>query len=92
MKGNGERKVRRCEKDYTMSKVFMLTCIVCGCYKSQLFAGDQGWNVLQLFGLMINQIDAGRSVQSSILCVTVCHLEYSNLSLALCTYVINFNL
>ena len=23
-------------------------------------------------------------------CVTVCHLDYSNLSLNLCTYVINF--
>ena len=51
--------------------------------------------VLQLFGLKgytPDQLDEGKSVQGGIECVTVCHLNCSNLSLDLCTYIISFNL
>jgi hypothetical protein len=37
------------------------------------------------------QLDAGESVQGGIERVTVFHLDYSHLSLDLCTYVVNFN-
>ena len=39
----------------------------------------------------LDQLDAGESVQGGIEWVTVFHLDYSNLSLDLCTYVVNFN-
>jgi hypothetical protein len=37
----------------------------------------------------LDQLDAGESVQGGIECATVYHLDYSHLSLYLCTYVVN---
>ena len=38
-----------------------------------------------------DQLEAGKSVQGGIECVTVCHLDFSNFSLNLCIYIVNFH-
>jgi hypothetical protein len=40
---------------------------------------------------ILEQLDAGQSVQGSIECVTVCHLDYSNIYLDLWTYIVTFH-